>query len=93
MTQPHADNFRLVALLAEHDQADGNNPGPDRKIAGYDSFSLFGAALVRAQTMFEGYGTLRKVLPPEQHEELIQLMAALWQDGFAVGARSQQTDA
>ncbi|WP_331731953.1 hypothetical protein OG613_49130 (plasmid) [Streptomyces sp. NBC_00015] len=93
MTQPHPDNFRLRALLAEHDQSNGNAPGPDGKIAGYDSFSLLGAAGVRASMMFEGFGPLRKVLPPEHHEEIIKIMAALWKDGFAVGARSQQTDA
>lgn len=92
MPQPHPDNRRLIALLHNHDQSNGNEPGPDGKLAGYDSFSLLGAAGVRARMMFEGFGNARKILPPEHHDEVIRLMAALWRDGFVVGARSQQTD-
>ncbi|MFB6984571.1 hypothetical protein ACNPQN_32605 [Streptomyces sp. NPDC056297] len=92
MPQPSPDNFRLIALLRDHDHSNGNEPGPDGKLAGYDSSSLLGAAGVRAKMMFEGHGTLRKILPPEHHEEVIRLMAAMWRDGFVVGARSQQTD-
>lgn len=92
MPQPHSDNSRIKTLIHEHDRADGNQPGPDGKLVGYDSFALFESALIRARTMFEGYGPLRKTMPPERHDEVIRLMAAMWQDGFVIGARSQQTD-
>ncbi|MFI6282908.1 hypothetical protein [Streptomyces sp. NPDC050988] len=93
MTQTHRDNLRLIALISAHDQTNGNAPDSDGKIAGYDSFSLLGAAGHRAQLMFEGFGTLRKTLNPRQLEELHHLLAAMWMDGFAVGARSQQPSA
>lgn len=40
--------------------------------------------------MTEGFGTLRKTLSAQQLDELQQLLAAMWKDGFAVGARSPQ---
>ena len=40
--------------------------------------------------MVKGYGTLRKTLSPEKIDELTQLLAAMWKDGFAVGARSRR---
>lgn len=89
MTEPSPDTLRLVALIANHDDANGNTPDPDGKIAGYDNYALTGAAGRRAQLMLEGHGTLRKTLAPQQQEELVRLLAAMWRDGFAVGARSQ----
>lgn len=93
MSQPTPDNFRLVALIDAHDQANGNAPHSDGKVAGFDSFALTGAADSRAQLMIEGHGTLRKTLAPQQIDELTQLLAAMWRDGFAVGVRSQDPDA
>ncbi|MFJ5635234.1 hypothetical protein ACIQF5_21685 [Streptomyces goshikiensis] len=93
MTQHRSDSVRLIDLLTEHDRTNGNEPDSDGRTAGYDSFSLLGAAGVRSRMMFENYGPLRQVLAPEHHEKVIQIMAAMWKDGFAVGARSQQTDA
>jgi hypothetical protein len=87
------DNLLLVALIDAHDRSNGNTPGPDGKIAGIDSFALTGAAGVRAQQMLEGHGALRKTITPEQQQELVRLLAAMWCDGFAVGARSQQPPA
>lgn len=40
--------------------------------------------------MAQGFGTLRMTLNAQQLDELQQLLAAMWKDGFAVGARSQQ---
>jgi hypothetical protein len=93
MNQPTPDNFRLAALIDAHDKANGNNPDSSGKVAGYDSFALTGAAGHRAQLMIEGHGTLRKTLTPRQIDELTQLLAVMWRDGFAVGVRSQQPDA
>ncbi|RSS37447.1 hypothetical protein [Streptomyces sp. WAC08241] len=89
MTQPHPDSLRLVSLIFDHDEAGGNSPDQGGKIAGYDSFALLGAAAHRANLMLEGNGTLRKTLTPEQLRELRDLLAAMWKDGFAVGARSR----
>ncbi|MEU5196070.1 hypothetical protein AB0G86_18770 [Streptomyces scabiei] len=93
MTHQPSDSVRLADVLAEHDRAHGNTPDPDGKIAGYDQSPLLSVAKSRSRMMFEDRGPLRKVLAPEHHEELIQLMAAMWQDGFAAGARSEQADA
>ncbi|MGW3954619.1 hypothetical protein ACWEKM_27640 [Streptomyces sp. NPDC004752] len=90
MTQTHRDSLRLIALISTHDQTNGNAPDPEGKIAGYDSFSLLGAAGHRSQLMVEGFGTLRKTLNPQQLDELHGLLASMWMDGFAIGARSQQ---
>lgn len=89
MTQPHPDSLRLAALIAAHDEATGNAPDSNGKIAGYDNSALLGAAGRRAQLMLEGFGTLRKTLAPQQINELWELLAVMWEDGFAVGARSQ----
>lgn len=90
MTDLHPDHLRLVALIANHDEANGNASDPDGKIAGYDSFALTGAAGHRARLIAEGFGTLRKTLTPQQQQDLIRLLTTAWRDGFAVGARSQQ---
>ncbi|MFD7958465.1 hypothetical protein ACFV4X_33935 [Streptomyces ardesiacus] len=87
---PHPDSLRLAALLADHDESNGNLPAADGTIAGYDSFALLGAAAHRAHLMTEGFGTLRKTLNAQQLDELQGLLAVMWKDGFAVGARSQQ---
>ncbi|MFH8257569.1 hypothetical protein [Streptomyces roseolus] len=86
----HPDFLRLVALLADHDETNGNHPATDGTIAGYDSFALLGAAAHRAQLMTEGFGTLRKTLNAQQLDELQQILAAMWKDGFAIGARFRQ---
>ncbi|MGW3390532.1 hypothetical protein [Streptomyces cinereoruber] len=86
----HPDFLRLVALLSDHDETNGNLPAADGTVAGYDSFALLGAAAHRAQLMTEGSGTLRKTLSAQQLDELQKLLAAMWKDGFAIGARSQQ---
>ncbi|GAA2720562.1 MULTISPECIES: hypothetical protein [Streptomyces] len=90
---PHPDFLRLVALLADHDESNGNLPAADGTIAGYDSFALQRAAAHRARLMAEGLGTLRKTLNAQQLRELQQLLAAMWKDGFAVGVRSQRPGA
>lgn len=90
MPSLHPDFLRLVALLADHDETNGNLPAEDGTVAGYDSFALLGAAAHRAQLMAEGFGTLRKTLSAQQLDELQQLLASMWKDGFAIGARSQQ---
>ncbi|MFE0420855.1 hypothetical protein [Streptomyces tendae] len=43
----------------------------------HGSFSLLGAAGVRAQLMLEGHGNLRKVLTPQQLDEMRRLLAAM----------------
>lgn len=93
MTQPHPDSLRLAVLIDAHDKANGNASDNDGKIAGFDDFALAGAAGHRAQLMLEGHGALRKTLSPQQIDELRRLMAAMWRDGFAVGASSQRPDA
>ncbi|MER5889686.1 hypothetical protein ABT160_38165 [Streptomyces sp. NPDC001941] len=90
MTSLHPDFLRLVALLAEHDETDGNLPAADGTIAGYDNFALLGAAAHRALLMAEGLSTLHKTLNAQQGHEFLQLLSAMWTDGFAIGARSQQ---
>jgi len=90
MTELHPDHLRLIALIRDHDDTNGNAPDPDGKIAGYDSFALTGAAGHRAQLFAQGFGNLRKTLGPQQQEELVRLLATMWRDGFAVGARSQR---
>ncbi|MER5372761.1 hypothetical protein [Streptomyces sp. NPDC002553] len=90
MPSLHPDFLRLVALLADHDETNGNLPAADGSIAGYDSFALLGAGAHRARLMAEGFGTLRKTLNGQQLHEFQQLLAAMWKDGFAIGARSQQ---
>ncbi|MEV8092639.1 hypothetical protein [Streptomyces nigra] len=86
---PHPDSLRLAALLADHDESNGSLPAADGTVAGYDSVALSRASAHRAQLLAETHGTLRKTLGPRQFAELQQLLAAMWEDGFAVGARSR----
>lgn len=86
MTQPHPDTFKLLAATRDHDERGGNATGPDGKIAGVDAFALLGTAAARARLMAEGFGTLRQTLNPRQRQELEELLTAMWQDGFIVGA-------
>lgn len=89
----HPDSLLLVALIDAHDRANGNTPDSSGNVAGINSSALTGAAGHRAQQMFDGYGSMAASLNPQQKKELVQLMAALWKDGFAVGARSQESPA
>jgi hypothetical protein len=82
----HPDTFKLLAAIRDHDERGGNTTGPDGKVAGVDAFTVLGAAGARAQVMAEGFGSLRKTLNPQQRQELERLLAAMWQDGFIVGA-------
>jgi len=82
----HPDTLKLVAAISDHDERGGNTTGPDGKVAGVDAFALLGAAGARAKLMAEGFGTLRKTLSPQQQDELLRLLAAMWRDGFIVGA-------
>ncbi|MCQ1577241.1 hypothetical protein [Streptomyces parvus] len=93
MTPIHPDSLLLATLINTHDQTNGNAPDSKGKIAGYDSSCLLGAGGHRAQLMVKGFGTLRKTLNPRQLEELHHILAAMWKDGFAVGACSQQPSA
>lgn len=87
----HPDSLLLVALIDAHDRTNGNTPDSDGKTAGIDDFALIGAAVRRAQQILDGYGSMIANLEPQQKEDLAKLMAALWKDGFAVGARSHRT--
>jgi hypothetical protein len=82
----HPDTFKLLAAIKDHDDRGGNTTDPDGKVAGIDAFALLGAAGARAKLMAEGFGALRKTLSPQQQEELVRLLAAMWRDGFVVGA-------
>lgn len=89
----HPDSLLLAALIDAHDHANGNTPDSNSNIAGINTFALTGAAGARAQQMFDDHGSMAASLNPQQKKELVQLMAALWKDGFVVGARSQQSPA
>jgi hypothetical protein len=93
MNHMHPDSLLLVSLIDAHDQTNGNTPDSDGKISGIDSSALTGAAGHRAQQMLDGYGSMIASLDPQQKKDLVMLMAALWKDGFAVGAQSHQRSA
>lgn len=86
----HPDAFKLIAAIDSHDKRGGNTKDANGNVAGVDHFSLLGAAGRRAQLAASAFGNLRKVLNPKQQEELQQLLAMMWMDGFAVGVAYDQ---
>ncbi|MFD7884057.1 hypothetical protein ACFV3N_16660 [Streptomyces bauhiniae] len=85
----HPDSLRLVALIKEHDDGEGNAPDRNGKTSGFDRTALLGAAAHRGNLLYENFGPLRKTLTTKQADEVLRLLAAAWLDGFAVGGRAQ----
>jgi len=86
VTDLHPDAFKLLTVIRDHDERGGNTEDAEGKLAGVDAFAFLGAAAARARLMAEGFGTLRQTLNPRQRQELEELLTAMWQDGFIVGA-------